>query len=90
VGEVGLIQLFAAPEDRGHAVIIAGLRDRGLLALLDPVDADIGVGGVFLRQLADGFFRVSAVGAGFEIKKKIDFENKEKIGDWRKKLSYKL
>ncbi len=27
---------------------------------------------------------------GFEIKKKIDFENKEKIGDWRKKLSYKL
>ena len=28
--------------------------------------------------------------AGFEIKKKIDFENKEKIGDWRKKLSYKL
>ena len=28
--------------------------------------------------------------AGFEIKKKIDFENKDKIGDWRKKLSYKL
>lgn len=28
--------------------------------------------------------------AGFEIKKKIDFENKENIGDWRKKLSYKL
>ena len=28
--------------------------------------------------------------AGFEIKKKIDFENKEKIGQWRKKLSYKL
>ncbi len=28
--------------------------------------------------------------AGFEIKKKIDFENKETIGDWRKKLSYKL
>jgi len=27
---------------------------------------------------------------GFEIKKKIDFENKEKIGQWRKKLSYKL
>lgn len=28
--------------------------------------------------------------AGFRIKKKIDFENKEKIGVWRKKLSYKL
>ena len=28
--------------------------------------------------------------AGFEIKKKIDFEDKEKIGSWRKKLSYKL
>ena len=28
--------------------------------------------------------------AGFEIKKKIDFENKENIGPWRKKLSYKL
>ena len=27
---------------------------------------------------------------GFEIKKKIDFENKENIGSWRKKLSYKL
>ena len=27
---------------------------------------------------------------GFEIKKKIDFENKENIGAWRKKLSYKL
>lgn len=28
--------------------------------------------------------------AGFEIHKKLDFENKEKIGEWRKKLSYKL
>lgn len=28
--------------------------------------------------------------AGFEIHKKLDFENKETIGEWRKKLSYKL